>query len=483
MDDMTQRLVENACIRFIMSIDRDAVCRLASSFNHGKPCRLVGKHKKGSFNVCFPVTFEPARGRQEVEDVEMQEEQQNDSPQWMVRFPILPRLAFPEEKLRGEIATMKYIAQHTSIPMPEIRGFGFGGDYPTGLPFLILEFVEGRPLVELKYNELEPPRKETLYRQLADIFVQLRQQKFGHVGALTLDANGDPTFARHRPLGIDFNDGQLDGQDPASLLGPHDVFTSAKGYIRFLTQMAITTFCASVISQLYALHRMRDYLSSWSHSSYAGGPFVLMHGDLLPGNVIVYDNLRICAILDWEWSHTVPLQCLAPPFWLSGVPLEQIFYKNRLPGITQAWAELAEQVRRVEVERPGPRLSQLWCHFGPGTVDSMLVAHSLHSLSHLTEVFRVHLNFRDAGHAARFKRFFDPACNPAATDHGRLAAIKAQQRKRVQASVENVDRLLEEDYRLWSAALKRPRSPMPVMDDDDLRRLAVFMLPVQSRKL
>jgi hypothetical protein len=32
----------------------------------------------------------------------------SDNPErWIVRFPILPYLAFPEKKLRSEIATMK----------------------------------------------------------------------------------------------------------------------------------------------------------------------------------------------------------------------------------------------------------------------------------------------------------------------------------------------------------------------------------------
>ena len=93
LDDLSQKCAQWACIDFVRRINRDDVCRLASSFNHGWPCHLAGDPKKGSFNVCFLVIFtDSGTKRQE---------------RWMVRFPMLPRLAFPEEKMRGEIATMK----------------------------------------------------------------------------------------------------------------------------------------------------------------------------------------------------------------------------------------------------------------------------------------------------------------------------------------------------------------------------------------
>ncbi|KAI9674963.1 MAG: hypothetical protein M1817_001369 [Caeruleum heppii] len=392
----------------------------------------------------------------------------------------------------SEIATMKYVAQHTTILLPKIHGYGFGGDYPTGLPFVILEFVEDTRLVDAKYHDHDAPPRVTLYRQLADIFVQLRRLEFKHVGALTLDEHGEPTFAPHRSLGVDFNDGQLDEQDPASLLGPHDVFTSTRAYVRFLVQMAFHNFLRQrdVVGteknaqvQLYALHRMRDYLRTWVEARYDRVPFVLQHGDLLPPNLIVDEHLHIRAIIDWEWSHTVPLQLVVPPFCLTGTALEQILRRDRLPAITQRWSKLAEQVRPVEANGSRgalPSLSQLWrdfdgCAGSEAVVNRTLVAHSLMSVSHLTEVYRNRLFSQEDDRHARYQRFFDPEHNAAAVDHALLVASKVQQRERVRATTAEVKDLLREDYRKWGAKLKRGRSPMPAMDADDTRRLTDFM--------
>jgi hypothetical protein len=94
MDQIRKRDVENACNDFIASIDRAAVCDLASSFHDKKPCRMFKEPQRGSYNVCFPVIF-------------ASNQESNEGEKWMVRFPLLPRLPFWEEKLRGEIATMK----------------------------------------------------------------------------------------------------------------------------------------------------------------------------------------------------------------------------------------------------------------------------------------------------------------------------------------------------------------------------------------
>jgi hypothetical protein len=50
---------------------------------------------------------------------------------------------FPEEKIWYEVATMRYIAEKTTIPVPKIYGWGTAEENPTGLgPFMIMEYIE-----------------------------------------------------------------------------------------------------------------------------------------------------------------------------------------------------------------------------------------------------------------------------------------------------------------------------------------------------
>lgn len=97
MDQITKHRLDEAAKAFIATIDHGRVCKLASSY-HPKlwRCRIFGEVEKGSYNACFPVVF-------------LDPEEDHEAEKWVVRIPLLPRLAFPEEKLRSEIATMKWV--------------------------------------------------------------------------------------------------------------------------------------------------------------------------------------------------------------------------------------------------------------------------------------------------------------------------------------------------------------------------------------
>lgn len=73
---------------FIASIDRSAVCALASSHNDEKPCRIVNS-VRGGFNVCFFIEF------------------RNCITTWVVRIPIEPAVHGVWDKLQSEVATMR----------------------------------------------------------------------------------------------------------------------------------------------------------------------------------------------------------------------------------------------------------------------------------------------------------------------------------------------------------------------------------------
>ena len=87
---------------FIDAIDEDAVCRLASVHNGGQPCRVFQKADNGSFNVCYFVEFGGGAGDNAEADVAA-----GEVTRWVVRFPIVPAVFDPWEKIRGEVATIR----------------------------------------------------------------------------------------------------------------------------------------------------------------------------------------------------------------------------------------------------------------------------------------------------------------------------------------------------------------------------------------
>ena len=90
---LTEEQRANRKAEFIQSIDREAICALASRHNHGLPCRLDASEPtaNGSFNVCFFVEFHTTAER----------------TQWVVRVPIEPVISRTWEKVQSEVCTIR----------------------------------------------------------------------------------------------------------------------------------------------------------------------------------------------------------------------------------------------------------------------------------------------------------------------------------------------------------------------------------------
>jgi hypothetical protein len=256
----------------------------------------------------------------------------DDNVQWIVRFPMVGAIApeLVDEKLKTEVATMRFVSDKTTIPIPRLIGYGLTGNlrHPAGLPFLIMTHVPGKSLPFI-WKELDNSAKNLINEQLADIALQLRLHPFDKVGALTLDDRDCWTLS-NRPLTTDLASLQRDGIEIR--MAPY--YTSALAYFtdyfnhhrrRFLEQPNSTDDVSDAREKYAALSLFESLIPQFVNREYNGGPFVLCHGDLHQGNLLVDDELRIVAVLDWEWSCVLPIQvaCL-PPICLSPLKVENL---------------------------------------------------------------------------------------------------------------------------------------------------------------
>ncbi|KAI1974377.1 hypothetical protein LOZ53_002829 [Ophidiomyces ophidiicola] len=289
---------------------------------------------QGSYNINFPVVFCDTDG------CEMEK--------WIVRIPLIPRLAFPEEKMRGEIATMKYVSEKTKIPIPQLYGYSISSDNVLGQPFMLLEFIEGQTLHSvLEFLEANEEKRKHVYSQLGLIYLELFQQQFDRIGALTLDETDQNwVFKHNRPLTISINDQEVGGLNVCQYLSKHQTFTSTVDYAYMLLNTIFNEFYHrrdSVYDEedarcyIYSLYLAQGVIMEWIRPEFNHGPFILMHKDLRPCNIIVDDNLNSISVLDWEWSHTVPTQLFVPPSWLTRRtllsithPISMILYNHEL---------------------------------------------------------------------------------------------------------------------------------------------------------
>ncbi|EEQ91569.2 uncharacterized protein BDCG_06689 [Blastomyces dermatitidis ER-3] len=331
MDQLTHHLLDREVKKFINSIDPALVCKLATFLHPEKKlCRVFSEPKKGSYNICFPILFTNTTTTNPTPDDELTEPAE-PVERWMVRIPLLPRLAFPEEKMRGEIATMKYIAERTTIPIPHLFGYSINRDNILGLPFLALEHITGKTLHGTDVPRLSDELQSHLFNQLAEIYLQLYQQQFDHIGAFTLDSNDENwIFEHNRPLTIELNDQELSGMQGSEIMPPKRTYSSTIDYVFTILKLIFNDFHRgkdSVFNEedarnyLYGIFASQGIVMEWVKHKDNHGPFILMHGDLRPSNIFVDNDLNIVSIIDWEWSHTIPLQMFLPPSWITGQEL------------------------------------------------------------------------------------------------------------------------------------------------------------------
>ncbi|KAL3473415.1 hypothetical protein BJX99DRAFT_261345 [Aspergillus californicus] len=114
---------------------------------------------------------------------------------------------------------MQFVKEKTSIPIPSVIAWGLGHQNPLKLgPFIIVELIDGEPLdVVLRQEQTQPGDAPVLrsdisdcelrvvYRQMANILLELSRHDFDRIGALsnTLDGTG---LVQSRPLTLKMNE-------------------------------------------------------------------------------------------------------------------------------------------------------------------------------------------------------------------------------------------------------------------------------------
>lgn len=190
-DIILERSRDSTLRDWVFNVKDEDVIRLAAKYRPDQPQCILECILGGSFNICYKIRF-------------------TDGLQWIVRVPKPGRSMYREEKVRSEVAVIKYIKLNTSIPVPDIIAFGSAEDNIGGFgPFMITEFVVGDNLgVKLFNDNLNQDFEESIYRQIAGFLLQLSNCKFDTIGSLSMDSHkGEPSWSiRGRPLTLAINE-------------------------------------------------------------------------------------------------------------------------------------------------------------------------------------------------------------------------------------------------------------------------------------
>jgi Phosphotransferase enzyme family len=242
----------------------------------------------GGMNVHIPITF-------------------LDGITWLCRIRRsntgTTTLSHQNQLILSEVATYRFLASRTRIPVPKVYDYGIIGSplNQIGVGYILMDKLEGKPLSDC---DLSGDNWNNVLGQLADIFIALKEQPFHKMGCLLPDGDDFSVGAVLEESSID-----TDEKGKLCLLGP---FKSAFDYrvacIKHQIELILRGECYTDNAvDAYLIHRfiLDHIVSTGTLPDEDNGSFFLKHMDDKGDHILVdEESLRIVGIIDWEWAQT-----------------------------------------------------------------------------------------------------------------------------------------------------------------------------------
>jgi len=264
----------------------------------------------GSFNILFQLEF-------------------SDGVRWLFKVPVTGYLdRFDElaaQALTCEAMTMRLLKRETTILVPEVYSFDASLNNDVNCPFIMMEYIQGRPLYELWFqpSSCDAAMKQFRERILGDLaaaMAQLSSFTFHRGGSLRFDSEGrisDFGPSRVLDLGAQYdkmNSGDYDGSPIFCVKGPFD---DAKSFLKFNLDRR-----GPIKANPARFHRgnhmlLRQFMDWISTNQSMEEPqFVLTHPDYALQNILVSEDGTLRGIIDWDGVAAIP-RCMGQyPLWL-----------------------------------------------------------------------------------------------------------------------------------------------------------------------
>ncbi|KAH8810780.1 phosphotransferase family protein [Xylogone sp. PMI_703] len=318
----------------------------------------------------------------------------------------------PEEKVRKEVAVMRFIAEKTSIPVPFIFYYGMAEESPAGMgPFIIMEYIknarngtrvlntpgltrEDRPVLD---PNISMEKLESIYSQMAGILLQLSQLSFDQIGSI--EEVNETWEITDRPLTFNMNElVQMANFPPQHL--PSTAYSSTSDYFKALTDTHIMHLSiqhndaidsAEDCHQRYIARHFFGILAKESRlktkSCTRSGShrvenapdtcpktFGLFCDGFRPSSILLDDNDIIVGVIDWEFTYAAPAEYTystpwwllieRPKFWSSGLANWSETYERHLLLFLKALKakeeEMIKESRLAINERLSMRMKEYW---------------------------------------------------------------------------------------------------------------------------
>jgi hypothetical protein len=346
---------------------------VASRREGGGAGKYVG-FLKGSFNFSFRISFS------------------DDVPDAIIRFPKPGHTAtaLRDEKVANEVQIMEYLSQNTTIPLPRVHSWGLTAESPQQFgPFIIMDYINGTLLSTVLKQPTKSDQEDVvlnpdidntildkIYYQIADYMLQLSQSTFSRIGAISKDHASNTWSVTGRPLTYNMNElatvaGYPDDQFPTT------PFDSTSDYLRSVANEHLTHLWTQrnladdpeiAQERFIARHRFAQLIPKYCVDD--ASPFIPFCDDMRPSNMLVNpETLRITAVLDFEFTNTMPAQFTydppwwlllsGPEMWLDRCSMEEFLacYEPRMEQFLRALERVEEESALRRKQPTGPPLS------------------------------------------------------------------------------------------------------------------------------
>jgi hypothetical protein len=311
--------------RTVAAVDWNVLASLARSL-HGTTSSRWGDQVSGGYNVVRFLHF--------------------DDPNHTVvvaRVPYLPDSGWTGDyvnafapQMSSEVAIMRYLTAHTSIPVPHVIHYCVEADGGgVGSPYMILDKVDGVPLSSV-WNDMDDANREIVLRMIVDILLELASHRFDKIGTIFQQRSDDATKQEWyvAPMVNSPYDAGVSNSVSSR------TYTSAVDYwLTYananLERIHDTNFGSK--NKIYAYGHawfMRSIIPALYDPSLDAAGFPICPGDFHSQNIMIVDSdssPRITAVIDWECSGPYPTSSFAQyplfivdhPLWEDDNPLRQ----------------------------------------------------------------------------------------------------------------------------------------------------------------
>ncbi|KAL9130769.1 MAG: hypothetical protein Q9217_001117 [Psora testacea] len=229
----------------------------------------------------------------------------------------------PQSKTESEVATLHFMLENNIIPVPKVQAYNSSSSGPIGFEWILMDFMPGMPL-QKRWKCISWAAKVAIVEQLAVYSASMYRRQFRAIGNIYPDPKrpDHSTLEVKKIVSMHFFWGDHISQ--AVSRGP---FHSSQDWIaarlsfneadgeKILRYSGDEDEREDAENTVMIVKRLRNHLSEFFPAK-GIEKTMLFHDDLSQQNILVANDGRLTAVVDWECVSALPLwkACQYPAF-------------------------------------------------------------------------------------------------------------------------------------------------------------------------